>query len=240
MSKKTLMKSRICFSLPLSLGMILPLAAQSSGDVQNDRQNHTWHANGMIVLLYDGPLSHDQNWKITSGPRGSTNLIPPRRGGTCSMIPADVSNASAIENVVFTAERESLGIWKMSWTDRVSGLATDGNKYKYKQRFEYQGVTTDGRAPRPSRGAASDEGGGFLQMVPNNVATDSLDFDDMFLLVTPSGEIAASSHIRGVFRQQIPPVALDPPPPAFPNLILGRYIFSVRTALSGEAGCDGL
>ena len=126
------------------------------------------------------------------------------------MISADVSNVSAVERVVFTAEREELGIWKMSWTDAVSGTASDGNKYKYKQRFDYEGVTTDGRNPRPNRDAPSGEGGGFLEMLPSNVATDTLEFDDFFLY-TSSGNIAASSHIRAIFRQQIPPVELDPP-----------------------------
>jgi hypothetical protein len=239
-NKKRLMSSQICLSLPLVLGMILPLAAQSSEDVQADSRHHTGRSHEMVIVLYDGPLSHDQNWIVKSGPRGPQNLISPRRGGVCSMVPANVSNVAGFERVVFTAERQNLGLWKMSWADTVSGKASDGNRYTYKQQFDYLGVTTDGHRPRPSRGMPTDEGGGFLQMVPDNVATDSLDFDDIFLLVMPSGDIAASSHIRGVFRQQIPPVALDPPPPAFPNLLLGRYIFSVRTALSGEAGCDAL
>jgi hypothetical protein len=192
------------------------------------------------IVLYDGPLSHDQNWTIKSGPRGPQNQVAQRRGGTCSMIPADVSNVSADERVVFTSERQSLGVWKMSWTDFVSGIASDGNKYKYRQRFAYYGVTSDGRAPRPNRATPSDEGGGFLQMVPDNVTTDTLDFDDFFLLVTASGEVAASSHIRAVYRQQIPPVSLDPPPAAFPNLLLGRFIFSIRDQLAGQAGCDPL
>ena len=128
----------------------------------------------------------------------------------------------------------------MSWADTVSGTASDGNKYKYRQRFDYVGVITDGRAPRPNRAAPSDEGGGFLQMVPDNVATDTLNFDDFFLLVTPSGDVAASSHIRAVYRLQIPPASLDPPMPAFPNILLGRFIFSIREQLAGQTGCDPL
>jgi hypothetical protein len=195
----------------------------------------------MVIVLYDGPLSHDQNWIVKSGSRGPSNLLSPSSGGTCSMIPADISNVSALEHVAFTAERENLGIWKMSWTDTVAGTASDGNKYTYKQQFEYEGVTTDGRIPRPSRGAPTDEDGGFLRIVPTNVATDTLDFDDFFLLVMSSGDIAASSHVRAVFRQQIPPVSLDPPPPQFPpKVLLGRYIFSTRTVIAGELGCDAL
>jgi hypothetical protein len=226
--------------LPLALTAMLPLVGKSYGDASNDGEDHRGRFRERIIVLYDGPLSHDQEWTIKSGPRGPENQIPQKRGGTCSMVPADVSNVSAVERVVFTAKRESLGLWKMSWADTVSGSATDGNKYKYQQRFDYVGITTDGGMPAPNRAAPSGEGGGFLQILPSNVSTDTLDFNDLFLLTTPSGDVAASSHIRATFRLQIPPVSLDPPPPAFPNLLLGRFIFSIRNQLAGQAGCDPL
>jgi hypothetical protein len=226
--------------LPFAISAMLPPAARSYGNGLSDGEDHRGSTRDFSVVLYEGPLSHDQNWTLKSGARGPENQVPQRRGGTCSMIPTDVSNVSAVERVVFTAERENLGIWKMSWADTVSGTASDGNKYKYRQRFDYVGVITEGRAPRPNRAAPSDEGGGFLQMVPDNVATDTLNFDDFFLLVTPSGDVAASSHLRAVYRQQIPPASLDPPMPAFPNVLLGRFIFSTREQLAGQTGCDPL
>jgi hypothetical protein len=226
--------------LPFAFSAILPLVAKSYSDESNDGEDRRGSMRENSIVLYDGPLSHDQNWTIKSGPRGPENQVAQRRGGTCSMIAADVSNVSAVERVVFTSERQNLGVWKMSWTDTVSGTASDGNKYKYRQRFDYFGVTSDGRMPRPNRAAPSDEGGGFLQMVPDNVTTDTLNFDDFFLLVTASGEVAASSRIRAVYRQQIPPVSLDPPLAAFPNILLGRFIFSIRDQLAGQAGCDPL
>jgi len=226
--------------LPLALSVMLPLAAKS-GQASNDEQgDHRGARQERTMVLYDGPLSHDQDWTIKAGPRGPNNQVAQKRGGTCSMVPANVSNVAGFERVVFIAEKGNLGLWKMSWSDTVSGTATDGNKYVYKQQFDYVGVTTDGRPPQPNRAAPVNEAGGFLQQVPSNVAADTLDFDDFFLLVTPSTDVAASSHVRGTFRLQIPPVSLDPPPPAFPNIVLGRYIFSIRNQLAGQLACDPL
>jgi hypothetical protein len=156
------------------------------------------------------------------------------------MVPANVSNVHAFERVTFTVTRERLHLWKMSWADTVTGLATDGNKYKYQQRYDFVGVTSDGERPRPSRDLPVGETGGFLVAVPMNVVTDTLEFNDFFLLYTSLGDIAASSHISAIYRQQIPPVSLDPPPPAFPAIAFGRYIINVRNQLAGQAGCDPL
>lgn len=215
---------------------------RSSGDGSNDGEDHGGSSRERVVVLYDGPLSHDQDWTLKAGPRGPLNLKRGGdKGGTCSMIPGDVSNVSALERVVFTAERGSFGLWKMSWSDTVAGTASDGNRYRYKQQYKYIGITSDGRPPRPDRGAPTGgEGTGYLIQLPSNVAADTLDFDDFFVLVTPSGDVQASSHVNGTLRTQIPPVALDPPPPAAPTIFLGHYIFSTRNVFAGELGCDPL
>jgi len=225
--------------LLLAVSAALPVAGRSSGKDARDGDDNEG-SRERVMVLYEGPLSHDQDWTITVGPRGPQNQVPHRRGGTCSMVPANLSNISAFERVTFTAIREHLGIWKMSWADTVSGIASDGNKYKYQQRYDFVGVTSDGDMPRPSRDKPVGGIGGFLVAVPGNVATDTLDFDDFFLLFTSSGDIAASSHISAVYRQQIPPASLDPGPLAFPAVAFGRYIINVRNQLAGQAGCDPL
>jgi hypothetical protein len=217
--------------LPLTISAVFPLGAEDQGGKAKDT---------IGVVLYEGPLSHDQNWTLKAGPRGPDNDKLQPFGGTCSMVPADVSNVFAVENIVFTAERQSLGIWKMSWTDTVSGTATDGNRYRYQQRFDFIGPTTDGRMPKPNREVPAAGNDGFLQVVPSNVSSDALDFNDFFLLLTSSGDVAASSHVRAVFRLQIPPVSLDPPPSFAPVVLQGKYIPNIRQQLAGQAGCDPL
>jgi hypothetical protein len=118
----------------------------------------------------------------------------------------------------------------MAWTDTVSGRATDGNSYRYQQRYEYIGTTTDGRSPKPSRAAPSSEMDGFLQPVPGNVIADALDLSDFFLLQT---------H-HWILRMQIPPVAMDPPPAFFPFVLYGGYIVNIHDQLAGQLGCDPL
>lgn len=225
--------------LLLAASAALPLSARSPGkDTRDGDDNERFRER--VTVLYEGPLSHDQDWTIVVGPRGPQNQVPHRRGGTCSMVPANVSNSSAFERVTFAATREHFGIWRMSWADTVTGIATDGNKYKYQQRYDFVGVTSDGETPRPTRDKPVGETGGFLLAIPTNVITDTLDLDDFFLLFTSSGDIAASSHISAVYRQQIPPVSLDPPPLAFPAVAFGRYIINIRNQLAGQAGCDPL
>jgi hypothetical protein len=226
--------------LPLAFSLLLPLVAKGADHSDNDRDNKG--VQEMKIVLYNGPLSHDQDWTLKSGPRGPRNLKRGgSNGGTCSMLQADVSNMFALERVIFTAERMDFGLWKMSWSDAVAGTTSDGGKYRYKQEFKYIGLTTDGRAPRPNRAPdTGGEGTGFLVQLPSNVAADTLDFDDFFLLVAQSGEVTASSHVGGTLRLQIPPVSLDPPPSFAPTIFLGHYIFSTRNVLAGELGCDPL
>jgi hypothetical protein len=221
--------------LPLTISAVFPLGAEDQGGKAKDT---------IAVVLYEGPLSHDQNWIIKAGPPGPDNQKFRGIGGTCSMIPNDVNNAtgSGFERVTFEAERDPLGIWKMAWTDSVTGTATDGNLYTYQQHHEFIGVTTDGKAPRPNRRLPTpgSDDTGFLQIVPNNVITDTLEMRDFFLLRTPTGSVVASSHLINAFRLQIPPVDTDPPPPGLPFLFQGRFIVSSHQQLAGQVGCDPL
>ena len=109
------------------------------------------------------------------------------------MVPSDVSNRSGSgrERVTFESVKLGLGVWKMAWTDTVSGHSMDGNRYAYRQRFEYLGLTTDGKAPKPNHGTPTSENSGFLQIVPSNVNADALDLSDFFLLQAPDGNVVA-------------------------------------------------
>jgi hypothetical protein len=225
--------SRMHFLLPLAISAVLPLGAEDHGGKDRDK---------IVAVLYEGPLSHDQNWTIKAGPAGPDNQKFRAVGGTCSMIPSTVDNAtgSGFERVTFEAERDALGVWKMAWTDTVTGTGTDGNLYTYQQHHDFTGVTTDGRAPRPNRGAPTgNEVGGFLQVVPSNVIADALDTHDFFMLRTPTGNLVASSHVHWIFRRQIPPAETDPPPAFFPFLFQG-YIVNIHEQLAGQLGCDPL
>jgi hypothetical protein len=219
--------------LSFVLGAVVPLRAED--DRGKDRDIN-------FTVLYEGPLTHDQDWIIKSGPISSDNQKFRAFGGTCSMVPADVSNRSGSgrERVTFEAENRGLGVWKMAWTDTVSGRATDGNSYKYQQRYEYVGTTTDGKAPRPSRAAPSSEADGFLQPVPSNVIADALDLSDIFLLHMHDGGVVASSHVHWTLRLQIDPAAMDPSPSFFPVVLYGGYIVNFHDQLAGQLGCDPL
>lgn len=227
------------FLLALAFAAALPLSGKSDESTLND-EGERKGKDGMVTVLYEGPLSHDQNWTIKHGAKGADNQKFRDLGGTCSMINSDVSNVFGSERVTFEAERKGLGVLKMAWTDTVSGEATDGNHYKYQQHVEFIGLTTDGRMPKPNKKSPSGEGTGFLQIVPDNVNTDSLDLTDFFILHSQEGKLIASSHVHSVFRQQIPPEALDPPPSYFPYVISGRYILNIPQQLAGQLGCDPL
>jgi hypothetical protein len=229
------------FLVSLSFAATLPLSAKSDEAKPNDQnERETKGKDQIVIVLYEGPLSHDQNWTIKHGAQGADNQKFRDLGGTCSMVSSDVSNLFGFERVTFEADRKSLGLWKMSWTDTVSGEATDGNHYKYQQHIEFIGLTTDGLVPKPNRKAPSDGNAGFLQIVPDNVNTDSLDLTDLFILHSQEGKVIASSHVHSIFRQQIPPEALDPPPSYFPYVISGRYILNIPQQSAGQLGCDPL
>ena len=136
--------SKMQYLLPVAILAVLPLKGED---------NNGGHAKDSIALvLYQGPLVHDQDWTIKSGPVGPDNQKFRAVGGTCSMIPSDVHNApgSGFERVTFEAERNHLNVWEMVTTDTVTGTASDGNRYTYQNQFTYRGPTTDAQAPKPN------------------------------------------------------------------------------------------
>jgi hypothetical protein len=221
--------SRIYLLLLLTIGAASPLSAEDhAGRAQDIR----------TVVLYEGPLSHDENWVIKAGPDNGKAGV---NGGTCSLITSDISNASgsSFERVTFEIQRDDLGIWRMEWKDSVSGTASDGNLYTYQQRQTFTGVTTDSRAPRPSRAAPTSgtENTGFLSSVPSNVVIDALELRDFFLLRKADGDVVTSSHVYNIFRL---PRASDPPPTAPLVLFQQRFVLDTRQILAGQPGCDPL
>lgn len=226
MSISTHSISRIGLLVPLTIGAVLPLSAEDHGGKARDT---------ISVVLYEGPLAHDEDWIIKAGPAGPENQ---QFRGTCSMIPSDVANTKGpgLERVTFEAQKDIFGIWKMEWKDTVTGTASDGNLYTYQQHHEFTGVTTDGHPPRPNRGAPTPgtDDTGFLSSVPNNVVVDALELRDFFLLRTPAGDVVASSHLYNVFRL---PMATDPTPTV---LFQHRFILTSHEQLAGQLGCDPL
>jgi hypothetical protein len=221
--------TRLLLPLPLALAAVISLSADD-GRKDDDHSG--------VTVLYQGPLLHDQNWTIKAGPVSPDNQKSSSFGGTCSMVPNDVSiqTGSGRDRITFEAEYTGLGIWKMAWMETVSGAATNGDEWHYQQRIEFSGTTTDGKPPRPTRSLPDV----FLQVIPGNVTTATLDLTDFFILQPPGGDIAASSHVHFVLRQQIPPVETDPPPDYFPYVFFGKYIVNLHDQLSGELGCDPL
>ena len=121
------------------------------------------------------------------------------------MVPSDVSvmTGSSRDRVIFELEYTGLGVWKMTWTETMSGSVMNGDEWHEQMRIEFSGTTTDGKAPRPNRSLPSPGNDGFLQPVPSNVLSDSLDLTDFFIVQPPGGDIAASSHVHFVLRRQI-------------------------------------
>lgn len=239
MSISTRLISGMGLLLVLAVTGVLPLNA--GDDTEKDRHNQD--KDRIVTVLYSGPLVHDQDWTIKSGPRGPDNQKFRVFGGTCSMIPSDVHNISGYEHVTFEAEKLDLGLWKIAKTDTVSGKADDGNIYNYRQRWTYTGPTTDGKAPKPNRATPTDSNVGFLEIVPGNVVADVLDLNDFFVLRTPGGGVVANSNVHWQYRLQIPPAATDPPPSIFPVVFPdfpAKYIVNTHDQLAGQLGCDPL
>ena len=229
-----------CSFLALITLAALPLVASDSNSVVNQATDNRISSEGVIHrVLYEGPLMHDQNWKITHGPRGADNFKVVGFGGTCSTVPADIFNVSAFERLTFDAVQEHLGFWRMSWVDTVSGEATQGTDYKYQRRMDFSGTTTNGGPPRPKRITVSDADEEGLQVVPSNVLAPAIDMNDIFIL-SSQGTLLASSYVRATFRLQIPPVDQDPPPASFPVVMPGGYILGTAQQLAGQTGCDPL
>jgi hypothetical protein len=229
--------------LPLTISLILPGFARADGSTSEHQEGNKGDGHDrMVTVLYEGPLVHDQDWTIKAGPRGPENQKFRGFGGTCSMVASEVHNVagSALELVTFSAEREGLGLWNMAFTDTVRGTASDGNKYIYSERLTYASMTTDGRPPRPNRAMPSSEGGGFLQIVPENANPDVLDLIDFFVLQSPGGDVVADSNVHWSWRLQMQPASLDPPPAFFPALNAGRYLLHSHDQLAGQLGCDPL
>jgi len=192
---------------------------------------------GTQTVLYQGPLTHERDWKLT---RGTTNTDVFR--GNCSMIPGDVTNLPmfSVERVVFEATPKGLDVWDMAWVDTVYGRATGNGKtyrYTYQQRLSFTAPTIDGRAPIPNRGTPVNGQGGFLQFTPRNVLLDYLENHDFFSLRDEQGNLVANSHVLWTFRSRTTPG--EPPPAFFPYLVEG-LILAEPKQLSGQLGCDPL
>jgi hypothetical protein len=231
------------FSVAGSVLLASVYAIGQTADWSDSKADHEGNKDrtkrSIFIVLYEGPLVHDQNWTLTAAPPGPDNQKP---GGTCSMIPHDVHNAagSGFERVTFEAERNDLGFWEMAWTETLVGVTSDGNNYAYRQHNTYTGPTTDGHTPRPNRGSPSGDDLGFLQVVPSNVNADSVDMVDQFALYPSGGALIASSHLHFIWRLRIPPVENDLPPDFFPALLDNKYIVNTHIQLAGEFGCDPL
>jgi hypothetical protein len=214
--------TRLPFLLALAFAAVLPLEAADG------QRGH----NNAVTVLYEGPPLDEEDWTIKSGPVSPDNQKAGALGGTCSMVPSDVSmmTGSVRERVTFEAENIGLGVWKMTWTETLSGSALNGDEWHEEMRIEFSGTTTDGKPPRPNSSLP----------VPSNVTSDALDLSDLFVLQPPGGDIAASSHVHWVLRRQIPPVATDNPPDYFPVVLFGGYIVNLHEQLAGQFGCDPL
>ncbi|HEY7307089.1 MAG TPA: hypothetical protein VH601_23395 [Bryobacteraceae bacterium] len=220
-----------------------PLAAQEDsinrGDSANDRDrgHGSFHID---TVLYQGALVHDEQWVMT---RGTTNnQLLGVFGGTCSVIPSNVSNTGGFELVRFEAEYQGLGVWKLTHTDTVVGtaVAQTGERYKYTYNLlsSATGITTNGKPPNPSRAMPTATSRGFLDPVPANIQSAALKLEDFFLLRDrPAGQLVADAHVVVRLHRAIDP---SEQPPAFFPFILNGYIATDIQTIAGQAGCDPL
>jgi len=228
-------RTAVLFSL---IQMILcPLGAQQTDNSEASRFRGGAERN---ILLYQGSLVHDQQWVMR---RGNTNTnVLGVFGGNCSLIPSNVSNIRGFEQVHVETDYEGLGVWKVTHVDTVVGtaVAATGQQYTYAYnlRRSVRGITTDGRPPSPNRAKPTQNNPGFLDPVPDNIESASLEFNDFFLLrEETSGRIVADANVIGVFHRRIDP--LEPLPAFFPFLLDG-YIATRIETVAGQAGCDPL
>ena len=215
---------------------VCPLIAQVDAmEADHGRGNHERR-----TLLYNGPLVHDQEWVIRHGT--TNNQLLGVFGGSCSMVPSNVRNDSAIERVRFEAEHQDFNVWKMAWVDTVEGRAVGdtGQRYRYTYhvRHSFTGITTDGKAPNPSREMPTATSSGFLEVVPGNVIAAALEFQDIFLLIDEAtGQLVADAQVLGQFHLRTDP---SEQPPAFFPFVLDGYIANGLQTAAGEPGCDPL
>jgi hypothetical protein len=237
----------LCHSLSLLLLAITPacpLNAQLGTTLEADdargrsQENVAKPENN--ILLYEGPLVHDQEWVMRYGTTNTQVLGV--FGGNCSMISSNVRNVRGFEQVRFEAAYQGLGVWKMAHVDTVVGnaIAATGQRFRYTYylRRSYTGITSDGKAPNPNRAMPTATSPGFLEVVPPNVIAASFKFEDIFLLLDDeTSRLVANNHLLASFHWRSDPA--EQPPPFFP-FVLDGYILTDYKQLSGQAGCDPL
>ena len=178
---KTAVRWRAVVLLSLTQMILCPLSAQVMDNLETAGFRGGPERN---TLLYQGPLVHDQQWVMRRGTT-NTNLLGVF-GGNCSLIPSNVSNVRGFEQVRLETEYEGLGVWKVTHIDTVVGtaVAAAGQRYTYTYnlRRSVRGITTDGRPPSPNRARPTETNPGFLDPVPNNIESTTLEFNDFFLL----------------------------------------------------------
>ena len=229
---------RIWCAVSLFLLASMALKAQSDEPPESDNALAGQHKN---IVLYQGPLVHDQQWVITAGTT-KTDMFGVF-GGTCSMVSSNVRNVSAREQVRFEAEYLGFGVWNMAHTDTVSGraIADTGQRYRYtyRARHTFTGITTDGKAPNPNRAMPSPTNLGFLDLVPANVVAAALKFEDIFLLRDEAtGDVVADAQVLASLHLRVNPA--EQPPPIFPFVWDGYILTPPYEPIAGQPGCDPL
>lgn len=192
------------------------------------------------TVLYAGPLVHDQQWVLRPGtaPTDPWGGVP---AGRCPLVPSEIRNQAATEEIRFEADYQGSGIWKMAWIDTVAGTAVGSAqpyRYTYYVRAEFIGPTTDGKAPNPSRAMPTSTDFGFLGFVPKNVVTDGYIAHDQFLLLNQqSSRVVADANVIMTFHLMKNPS--EQPPPILP-VVLEGFILTSREVIAGYHGCDPL
>ena len=228
---------RTAVLLSLTQMILCPLSAQQPDNSETSRFRGGAERN---ILLYQGPLVHDQQWVMRRGTT-STNLLGVF-GGNCSLIPSNVRNSRGFEQVRVEIDYEGLGLWKVTHIDTVVGtaVADTGQRYTYTYnlRRSVLGISTDGRPPSPNRARPTETSPGFLDPVPSNIEAATLEFADLFMLREEgSGRLVADANVIGVFHRRID--SSEQPPTFFP-FVLDGFIATRLETVAGQAGCDPL